>query len=351
MTSLKEKLKGIINSPLENNYQKINIKNQSHKLSYIQIKGNNQSRGEIVSQIKNKIREFKRNRENYNDDLLNFEVSREALQKYYRHDGENNIKEKLNNSMNVIKSGKINQNNNNDMLNFATPTIRIEDNSNYKNFLTDDNEKENKKIFDIKKNQIISNSKLNVYEDNNNKTNYEKNDNFLNIDIKNIFKNKNPSLSTFSKNIKTKSNPNTKSSREYIKFNKNQNEPYSINKYTEKNKNKNKIQNQINLFVKELNNSNSNYKNYTSSMKTREMNDTFKNKKRNKSSYTSNSHYINNLYQNNYKNINNNPKINLLYIQSIKENLTEMSKEEIENLPKEYINELKDLSKLINKLF
>ena len=181
MTSLKEKLKGIINTPLENNYQKINIKNQSHKLSYIQIKGNNQSRGEIVSQIKNKIREFKRNRENYNDDLLNFEVSREALQKYYRHDGENNIKEKLNNSMNIIKSGKINQNNNNNMLAFATPTVRIEDNSNYKNFLTDDNEKENKKIFDIKKNQIISNSKLNVYEDNNNKTNYEKNDNFLNI--------------------------------------------------------------------------------------------------------------------------------------------------------------------------
>lgn len=191
MSSLKDKLKGIINSPLDNtsNYQNKNYNNerrQNNKLLYTQINGNNQTRSEILSQVKNKIREFKHNRENYNDDLLNFEVSREALQKYYpsHQNGENDIKEKLNNSMNMIKTGNFNTNNNNDMITFANPNMKFDDNysknnksfiinnnnNNYNSYNKDENDNFNdrnikplKRYFSSNKKHLTVNERNNIY--------------------------------------------------------------------------------------------------------------------------------------------------------------------------------------------
>jgi hypothetical protein len=392
MSSLKDKLKGIINTPLENtsNYQNKNYNNnkrQNNKLSYTQINANNQSRSEILSQVKNKIREFKHNRENYNDDLLNFEVSREALQKYYpsHQKGEIDIKEKLNNSMNMIKTGNFNtNNNNNDMITFANPNMKFDDNKNSKSFIINNNNNYNNytnpqntenefESFD-KRNFTKSNSKPNIYNNdenniftsnynsNNCKVNYEKKDGFLNIDIKNIFKSKNNN--TLQK--ESKSNQKNKSSREYITFNQRKNNYSNLNNFNSNNNNygsnfqddKNKIKNQINLFVKELNynNNNKHFSNYSSTNQTIDINNNNNepiiNQKRNKS-YNSNSflNNNNNTYQKNYKNIRGTPKISLLDIHSLKQNLLEMTNEDIQTLPNEYINELKDLSRIINNCF
>ena len=389
MSSLKDKLKGIINSPLDNtsNYENKNYNNerrQNNKLLYTQINGNNQTRSEILSQVKNKIREFKHNRENYNDDLLNFEVSREALQKYYpsHQNGENDIKEKLNNSMNMIKTGNFNTNNNNDMITFANPNMKFDDNysknnksfiinnnnNNYNSYTNPQNTENEFESYD-KRNITKSNSKPNIYNNDennnffsnynsNNKVNYEKKDGFLNIDIKNIFKSKNNN--TLQKESKT--HQKNKSSREYITFNQKKNNYSNLNNFNSNNNgsnfqdDKNKIKNQINLFVKELNYNNKNFSNYSSANQTIDINNNNNepiiNQKRNKS-YYSNSflNNNNNTYQKNYKKIKGAPKISLLDIHSLKQSLLEMTNEDIENLPNEYINELKDLSKIINNFF
>ena len=92
--SLKEKLNSIINTPLSSNNRSNN-----NLIHYTKI--NNGNKGEIISEVKEKINEFKLNRQ-YNQpvDLLNFEVSREALSKYYK----NNSSRDLNQSFNKIKN-------------------------------------------------------------------------------------------------------------------------------------------------------------------------------------------------------------------------------------------------------
>ena len=137
--SLKDKLNSIINSSLSNNYRSNNNLIQYKKI-------HNGNKGEIISEVKGKINEFKLNRQqNQPVDLLNFEVNRETLSKYYK----NNSSRDLNRSFNQIKK-----------------EIELNDS------------KVEKNLNDLKyQNKNYENK------------NYEKK-NYLNIDIKNIFKNK-----------------------------------------------------------------------------------------------------------------------------------------------------------------
>ena len=366
MSSLKDKLKGIIGKPLDgeiNSQKRNNYQKRSSKLLYTEINANNQSRGEILSQIKNKIYEFKHNRENYKNSLNDFEVSREALKKFYpsHNNEENDVKEKLNNSMNYNQI-------NNDLNNkFTFGNLKLDENNNKNiannnNFVyTQNNENEENDNFEIKKYINKSNSKPNIsYSNNNNKYNYNKKDDFLNIDIKNIFKNKSPPNVNFeykSINSLNYNEPKTtkayKSSREYIKYNSSKNEPFSNfnykntndNNFQNENNDNNKIKNQINFFMKQINSKDDNLvfsNNNKNNNKTID-NNFNRTEKRNKSlSFISN---------NTFKKQKIVPKISLLDINTLKHNILEMTNEDIENLPNEYITELKELSKAINSLF
>jgi hypothetical protein len=200
--SLKDKLNSIINSSLSNNYRSNNNLIQYKKI-------HNGNKGEIISEVKGKNNEFKLNRQqNQPVDLLNFEVNRETLSKYYK----NNSSRDLNRSFNQIKK-----------------EIELNDS------------KVEKNLNDLK------------YQN----KNYEKK-NYLNIDIKNIFKNKNNNKNNSKLNksfdkITIKNNDYNNNKKEYIKiFNYKENDYNNNNKNEENNKN-DKIKTQINLFVKQLN--------------------------------------------------------------------------------------------------
>ena len=205
--SLKEKLNSIINSSLSNNYRSNN-----NLIQYKKIHDGN--KGEIISEVKGKINEFKLNRQqNQPVDLLNFEVNRQTLSKYYK----NNSSRDLNKSFNQIRK-----------------EIELNDS------------KIDKNLNDLKfQNKNYENK------------NYEKK-NYLNIDIKNIFKNKNNNKNNSKLNksfdkITIKNNDYNNNKKEYIKiFNYKENDYNNNNKNEENNKN-DKIKTQINLFVKQLN--------------------------------------------------------------------------------------------------
>ena len=286
--SLKDKLNSIINSSLSNNYRSNNNLIQYKKI-------HNGNKGEIISEVKGKINEFKLNRQqNQPVDLLNFEVNRETLSKYYK----NNSSRDLNRSFNQIKK-----------------EIELNDS------------KVEKNLNDLK------------YQN----KNYEKK-NYLNIDIKNIFKNNNKNDNNNNKNnsklnksfdkIKIKNNDYNNNKKEYIKiFNYKENDYNNNNKNEENNKN-DKIKTQINLFVKQLNFSpfeNSNKKKNKSKVK---INDNFYN---NYSTYNST---FNNILDSNLK---------LEDIKKLNKNLDKINEPSL--LSNEIISELKILNNKLNIIF
>ena len=297
--SLKDKLNSIINSSLSNNYRSNNNLIQYKKI-------HNGNKGEIISEVKGKINEFKLNRQqNQPVDLLNFEVNRETLSKYYK----NNSSRDLNRSFNQIKK-----------------EIELNDS------------KVEKNLNDLKyQNKNYENK------------NYEKK-NYLNIDIKNIFKNNNKNDNNNNKNnsklnksfdkIKIKNNDYNNNKKEYIKlFN------YKENNYKKKqkeeNNNNDKIKTQINLFVKQLNFSPSN-----------NIDNSSNNKKKYKSKI--NIHDNNNFY-NNYSTFNPTMKnildsgIKLEDIKKLNKNLYNINDPSL--LSNEILSELKILNNKLNIIF
>ena len=285
--SLKDKLNSIINSSLSNNYRSNNNLIQYKKI-------HNGNKGEIISEVKGKINEFKLNRQqNQPVDLLNFEVNRETLSKYYK----NNSSRDLNRSFNQIKK-----------------EIELNDS------------KVEKNLNDLKyQNKNYENK------------NYEKK-NYLNIDIKNIFKNKNNNKNNSKLNksfdkITIKNNDYNNNKKEYIKiFNYKENDYNNNNKNEENNKN-DKIKTQINLFVKQLN-----FSPFENS-----------NKKKNKSKLN----IKDNLY-NNYSTFNstfNNifDSLKLEDIKKLNKNLDKINEPSL--LSNEIISELKILNNKLNIIF
>ena len=285
--SLKDKLNSIINSSLSNNYRSNNNLIQYKKI-------HNGNKGEIISEVKGKINEFKLNRQqNQPVDLLNFEVNRETLSKYYK----NNSSRDLNRSFNQIKK-----------------EIELNDS------------KVEKNLNDLKyQNKNYENK------------NYEKK-NYLNIDIKNIFKNKNNNKNNSRLNksfdkITIKNNDYNNNKKEYIKiFNYKENDYNNNNKNEENNKN-DKIKTQINLFVKQLN-----FSPFENS-----------NKKKNKSKLN----IKDNLY-NNYSTFNstfNNifDSLKLEDIKKLNKNLDKINEPSL--LSNEIISELKILNNKLNIIF
>ena len=284
--SLKDKLNWIINSSLSNNYR-----GNNNLIQYKKIHDGN--KGEIISEVKGKINEFKLNRQqNQPIDLLNFEVNRETLSKYYK----NNSSRDLNKSFNQIRK-----------------EIELNDS------------KIDKNLNDLKfQNKNYENK------------NYEKK-NYLNIDIKNIFKNKNNNKNNSKLNksfdkITIKNNDYNNNKKEYIKiFNYKEND-YNNNKNEENNKN-DKIKTQINLFVKQLN-----FSPFENS-----------NKKKNKSKLN----IKDNLY-NNYSTFNstfNNifDSLKLEDIKKLNKNLDKINEPSL--LSNEIISELKILNNKLNIIF
>ena len=272
--SLKEKLNSIINSSLSNNYRSNN-----NLIQYKKIYDGN--KGEIISEVKGKINEFKLNR------------NRETLSKYYK----NNSSRDLNKSFNQIRK-----------------EIEIIDS------------KIDKNLNDLKfQNKNYENK------------NYEKK-NYLNIDIKNIFKNKNNNKNNSKLNksfdkITIKNNDYNNNKKEYIKiFNYKENDYNNNNKNEENNKN-DKIKTQINLFVKQLN-----FSPFENS-----------NKKKNKSKLN----IKDNLY-NNYSTFNstfNNifDSLKLEDIKKLNKNLDKINEPSL--LSNEIISELKILNNKLNIIF
>ena len=285
--SLKDKLNSMINSSLSNNYRSNN-----NLIQYKKIHDGN--KGEIISEVKGKINEFKLNRQqNQPVDLLNFEVNRETLSKYYK----NNSSRDLNKSFNQIRK-----------------EIELNDS------------KIDKNLNDLKfQNKNYENK------------NYEKK-NYLNIDIKNIFKNKNNNKNNSKLNksfdkITIKNNDYNNNKKEYIKiFNYKENDYNNNNKNEENNKN-DKIKTQINLFVKQLN-----FSPFENS-----------NKKKNKSKLN----IKDNLY-NNYSTFNstfNNifDSLKLEDIKKLNKNLDKINEPSL--LSNEIISELKILNNKLNIIF
>jgi hypothetical protein len=290
--SLKDKLNSIINSSLSNNYRSNN-----NLIQYKKIHDGN--KGEIISEVKGKINEFKLNRQqNQPVDLLNFEVNRETLSKYYK----NNSSRDLNRSFNQIKK-----------------EIELNDS------------KVEKNLNDLK------------YQNKNyEKKNYQKK-NYLNIDIKNIFKNNNKNDNNNNKNnsklnksfdkIKIKNNDYNNNKKEYIKiFNYKEND-YNNNKNEENNKN-DKIKTQINLFVKQLN-----FSPFENS-----------NKKKNKSKVKNNDNFYNNYstYNSTFNNILDS-NLKLEDIKKLNKNLDKINEPSL--LSNEIISELKILNNKLNIIF
>ena len=298
--SIKDKLNSIINSSLSNNNR-----NTNNLIQYTKIQKGNKS--EILSEVKGKINEFKLNRQ-YNQpvDLLNFEVNRETLSKYYK----TNSSRDLNQSFNQIK-----------------------------NELNITNDSKLDKTNDFKYQKNYENKK------------YDKK-NYLNIDIKNIFKNKdnndnynydsnyNSKLNKSFDKIKIKNNDYNNNKKEYIKlFN------YKENNYKKKqkeeNNNNDKIKTQINLFVKQLNFSPSN-----------NIDNSSNNKKKYKSKI--NIHDNNNFY-NNYSTFNPTMKnildsgIKLEDIKKLNKNLYNINDPSL--LSNEILSELKILNNKLNIIF
>ncbi len=293
--SLKDKLNSIINSSLSNNYRSNNNLIQYKKI-------HNGNKGEIISEVKGKINEFKLNRQqNQPVDLLNFEVNRETLSKYYK----NNSSRDLNRSFNQIKK-----------------EIELNDS------------KVEKNLNDLKyQNKNYENK------------NYEKK-NYLNIDIKNIFKNNNKNDNNNNKNnsklnksfdkIKIKNNDynNNNNKKEYIKiFNYKENDYNNNNKNEENNKN-DKIKTQINLFVKQLN-----FSPFENS-----------NKKKNKSKVKNNDNFYNNYstYNSTFNNILDS-NLKLEDIKKLNKNLDKINEPSL--LSNEIISELKILNNKLNIIF
>ena len=291
--SLKDKLNSIINSSLSNNYRSNNNLIQYKKI-------HNGNKGEIISEVKGKINEFKLNRQqNQPVDLLNFEVNRETLSKYYK----NNSSRDLNRSFNQIKK-----------------EIELNDS------------KVEKNLNDLKyQNKNYENK------------NYEKK-NYLNIDIKNIFKNKNKNDNNNNKNnsklnksfdkIKIKNNDYNNNKKEYIKiFNYKENDYNNNNKNEENNKN-DKIKTQINLFVKQLN-----FSPFENS-----------NKKKNKSKVKNNDNFYNNYstYNSTFNNILDS-NLKLEDIKKLNKNLDKINEPSL--LSNEIISELKILNNKLNIIF
>ena len=286
--SLKDKLNSIINSSLSNNYRSNN-----NLIQYKKIHDGN--KGEIISEVKGKINEFKLNRQqNQPVDLLNFEVNRETLSKYYK----NNSSRDLNRSFNQIKK-----------------EIELNDS------------KVEKNLNDLK------------YQN----KNYEKK-NYLNIDIKNIFKNNNKNNDDNNKNnsklnksfdkIKIKNNDYNNNKKEYIKiFNYKENDYNNNNKNEENNKN-DKIKTQINLFVKQLN-----FSPFENS-----------NKKKNKSKVKNNDNFYNNYstYNSTFNNILDS-NLKLEDIKKLNKNLDKINEPSL--LSNEIISELKILNNKLNIIF
>ena len=286
--SLKDKLNSIINSSLSNNYRSNNNLIQYKKI-------HNGNKGEIISEVKGKINEFKLNRQqNQPVDLLNFEVNRETLSKYYK----NNSSRDLNRSFNQIKK-----------------EIELNDS------------KVEKNLNDLK------------YQN----KNYEKK-NYLNIDIKNIFKNNNKNDNNNNKNnsklnksfdkIKIKNNDYNNNKKEYIKiFNYKENDYNNNNKNEENNKN-DKIKTQINLFVKQLN-----FSPFENS-----------NKKKNKSKVKNNDNFYNNYstYNSTFNNILDS-NLKLEDIKKLNKNLDKINEPSL--LSNEIISELKILNNKLNIIF
>ena len=81
MSLLKNEIKRIIDEPVvvkDNNLLKTN-----HSFSST-FNNPSQSKGEIISEIKNRINEFKHLKSSYQaEDLLNFDITREGLQQYF----------------------------------------------------------------------------------------------------------------------------------------------------------------------------------------------------------------------------------------------------------------------------
>ena len=290
--SLKDKLNSIINSSLSNNYRSNNNLIQYKKI-------HNGNKGEIISEVKGKINEFKLNRQqNQPVDLLNFEVNRETLLKYYK----NNSSRDLNRSFNQIKK-----------------EIELNDS------------KVEKNLNDLKyQNKNYENK------------NYEKK-NYLNIDIKNIFKNNNKNdnnnnnknnskLNKSFDKIKIKNNDYNNNKKEYIKiFN------YKENDYNNKNEENNKndkIKTQINLFVKQLN-----FSPFENS-----------NKKKNKSKVKNNDNFYNNYstYNSTFNNILDS-NLKLEDIKKLNKNLDKINEPSL--LSNEIISELKILNNKLNIIF
>ena len=291
--SLKDKLNSIINSSLSNNYRSNNNLIQYKKI-------HNGNKGEIISEVKGKINEFKLNRQqNQPVDLLNFEVNRETLSKYYK----NNSSRDLNRSFNQIKK-----------------EIELNDS------------KVEKNLNDLKyQNKNYENK------------NYEKK-NYLNIDIKNIFKNNNKNNDDNNKNnsklnksfdkIKIKNNDYNNNKKEYIKiFNYKENDYNNNNKNEENNKN-DKIKTQINLFVKQLN-----FSPFENS-----------NKKKNKSKVKNNDNFYNNYstYNSTFNNILDS-NLKLEDIKKLNKNLDKINEPSL--LSNEIISELKILNNKLNIIF
>ena len=291
--SLKDKLNSIINSSLSNNYRSNNNLIQYKKI-------HNGNKGEIISEVKGKINEFKLNRQqNQPVDLLNFEVNRETLLKYYK----NNSSRDLNRSFNQIKK-----------------EIELNDS------------KVEKNLNDLKyQNKNYENK------------NYEKK-NYLNIDIKNIFKNNNKNDNNNNKNnsklnksfdkIKIKNNDYNNNKKEYIKiFNYKENDYNNNNKNEENNKN-DKIKTQINLFVKQLN-----FSPFENS-----------NKKKNKSKVKNNDNFYNNYstYNSTFNNILDS-NLKLEDIKKLNKNLDKINEPSL--LSNEIISELKILNNKLNIIF
>ena len=292
--SLKDKLNSIINSSLSNNYRSNNNLIQYKKI-------HNGNKGEIISEVKGKINEFKLNRQqNQPVDLLNFEVNRETLSKYYK----NNSSRDLNRSFNQIKK-----------------EIELNDS------------KVEKNLNDLKyQNKNYENK------------NYEKK-NYLNIDIKNIFKNNNKNdnnnnnknnskLNKSFDKIKIKNNDYNNNKKEYIKiFNYKEND-YNNNNKNEKNNKNDKIKTQINLFVKQLN-----FSPFENS-----------NKKKNKSKVKNNDNFYNNYstYNSTFNNILDS-NLKLEDIKKLNKNLDKINEPSL--LSNEIISELKILNNKLNIIF
>lgn len=281
--SYNDKLKEIISQPIskeENNnrnYQSLFSKN---KYSYDNLPSTTSNKTELLSEIKSKIKALKQMKSNHpQEDLLNFDVSREGLKQYY-------------------STGMIGKK--------ESPTLK----------------------------KSASKKDISVKKDNTN--------GFLDLNIKDIFKSNKNSKNEKNdvKEIDSSKEKKPKTKREYIKINAlkyNTNNKYSSALVSEENVEDNKIKTQINLFVKQLN--------YNNTITTEKKKSRAKNHSISNYNITFNDKEDFSSY-----NLKQKKEINLNELKAIVSSFSSMTKEEMQNLSKEYISEMKKLGNTISSI-